>query len=132
MTLLQVFNIELVAKSPELVFDPPLSILEDIVERLIMIIVESAQKLPRVEHVLFPDLYGFDMLLPAVDFTDEVVLATKAEAALLVSFNYPGAKKYVIFFFHWETFRYRIKELISDSPVKPVNYASLYKQTTSL
>lgn len=84
------------AKSSELIFEPPLNVLEDIVDRLITNIVESAQKLPRVEHVLFPELYGFDMLLPSVEFTDEVVLAAKAEAARLVSLNYPGAKKLVV------------------------------------
>ncbi len=90
---LQVFNFELVTKSPELIFDPPLNVMEDIVDRLIINIVESAHKLPRVEHVLFPELYGFDMLLPSMEFIDEVVLATKAEAAKLVALNYPGAKK---------------------------------------
>ena len=87
------FDIGLIVKSSELVFDPPLTVLEDIVERLLMVMVESAQKIPRVEHVLFPGLEGHDMLLPAVGFSDEVVLAAKAKALSLVTANYPGAQK---------------------------------------
>ena len=93
MFLLQVFHIELVVKSSEIVFDPPLTVLEDIVEQLITAIVESAQKIRRVEHVLFPNLYGHEMLLPAVELNDEVVLAAKAKALNLVTRNYPGAQK---------------------------------------
>ena len=43
-------------KGSELLFKPPFSELDAIVQRLINTIVESGQKLPRVEHVLFPDL----------------------------------------------------------------------------
>lgn len=81
-------------KSSELIFEPPLTILEDIVERLIAFIVDSAQKLPRVEHVLFPDEERFEMLLPAVDISDEVVGAAKTAALKIVTDNYSGARKY--------------------------------------
>ena len=80
-------------KSPELIFEPPLTILEEIVDRLISFIVESAQRLPRVEHVLFPGEEHFELLLPAVEFGDEVVFNAKREAIRLVTDNYPGARK---------------------------------------
>ena len=89
----QVFYIDLVVKSSELVFDPPLNVLEDIIERLITVIVESGQKIRRVEHVLFPDLEGYEMILPSVELSDEVVLSAKEKALDLVTRNYPGAQK---------------------------------------
>lgn len=90
---LQVFHIELQTKSSEFVFDPPLTVLEDIVERLITCIVESAQKLSRVEHVLFPGLEGFEMYLPSMDLHDEVVLSAKHKAIRFVLANNPGTRK---------------------------------------
>ena len=54
----KVLHIELIVKGSELLFKPPFSELDAIVQRLIITIVESGQKLPRVEHVLFPDLEG--------------------------------------------------------------------------
>lgn len=74
---------------------PSFSLLEDVIERLILSIVESAQKLPRVEHVLFDNLHGLDMCIPAMEVEDEVVQATKARALKLISANYPGPEKYV-------------------------------------
>lgn len=92
-SFVQVFHVELVVKSPELVFEPPLTVLEDIVDRLISAIVESAQRLPRVEHVLFPGEERFELLLPAVEISDEVVFFAKREAMRLVTDNYPGGRK---------------------------------------
>lgn len=80
-------------KSPELAFEPPLTMLEDIVDRLITFIVECAQRLPRVEHVLFPGEERFELTLPAMEFGDEVVFNAKREAMRLVADNYPGARK---------------------------------------
>lgn len=80
-------------KSPELVFEPPLNVLEEIVDRLITFIVESAQRLPRVEHVLFPGEEKFELLLPAVELSDAVVFFAKRDAMRLVTDNYPGARK---------------------------------------
>jgi hypothetical protein len=80
-------------KSPDLVFEPPLNALEEIITRLIVFIVESAQRLPRVEHVLFPGEEKFELLLPAVELTDEVVFYTKRDATKLVTDNYPGARR---------------------------------------
>ena len=54
----KVLHIELIVKGSELLFKPLFSELDAIVQRLIITIVESGQKLPRVEHVLFPDLEG--------------------------------------------------------------------------
>lgn len=90
---IQVFHIDVIVKSSELVSDPPLTVLEDIVDRLTTIIVESAQKLPRVEHVLFPDLEAYDMLLPSMDLHDHVVVSAKSKALKLVTSHYPGAQK---------------------------------------
>ena len=58
----KVLHIELVVKGSDLLFKPPFSELDAIVQRLIITIVESGQKLPRVEHVLFPDLEGKEMI----------------------------------------------------------------------
>ena len=88
-------HIELVIKGSELVFHPPLSDLEDIVDRLITVIVESAHKLPRVEHVLFPDLEGFSLLIPAIQYDDETVTATRNHAQKIVAANFKGTGKYV-------------------------------------
>ena len=44
----QVFHVELVVKATELMFSPPLSELEAVVQRLISTIVGAAQGLPRV------------------------------------------------------------------------------------
>lgn len=80
-------------KSSELIFDPPLNHLEDIVDRLFTYIIECAQRLPRVEHVLFPSEDKFEMFLSAVELSDEVVTNAKDEALALVRDNYPGAQK---------------------------------------
>ena len=82
-------------KGSEIVMQPSFAMLEEVIERLIMSIVESAHKLPRVEHVLFENLHGFDMNIPAMEFEDEVVLETKARALNLISINYPGPEKLV-------------------------------------
>ncbi len=80
-------------KGSEIVFEPSFPLLEDVIERLVLAIVESAHKLPRVEHVLFNNLHGLEMCIPAMELEDEMVLATKAEAFKLVSSNYPGPEK---------------------------------------
>lgn len=46
--VLQVFHVELVVKATELMFNPPLSELEAVVDRLVSTIVKAAQGLPRV------------------------------------------------------------------------------------
>ena len=43
---------ELVAKASELVFSPPFSELEAVLQRLITTIVESAEKMPRVRQLV--------------------------------------------------------------------------------
>lgn len=50
--MLQVFHVELVVKATELMFSPPLSELEAVVNRLVTTIVEAAQGLPRVWTML--------------------------------------------------------------------------------
>ena len=96
--VLQVFHIELAVKSSELVFNPPLTHLEEIVDRLITFIIECGLRVPRVEHVLFPDEERFEMFLPAVELTDQVVVQAKHKAIALVRDNYPGARKYVVLY----------------------------------
>jgi len=88
-----VIHFELVTKGSEIVMQPSFAMLEEVIERLILAIVESAHKLPRVEHVLFENLNGFDMNIPAMELEDEVVLETKARALKLISINYPGPEK---------------------------------------
>ena len=80
-------------KASELVFQPSLSALEDVVDRLITSIVESAQNIPRVEHVLFPDLEGLEMVIPSVSLKDEVVTASKRRALQHVMANFIGPQK---------------------------------------
>ena len=88
--LFQVVHVELEMKATSFFFQPQFSDLEDIVDRLIITIVESAQKLPRVEHVLFPNLESYEMLIPAMELHDEVVQASKARALQHVIANFVG------------------------------------------
>ena len=44
----------------------------------------------QVEHVLFQDLKGFEMVIPAVPAEDEVVLAAKTSVLRSVQANIPG------------------------------------------
>lgn len=44
----------------------------------------------QVEHVLFQDLKGFEMVIPAVPTEDEMVLAAKADVLRSVQANTPG------------------------------------------
>lgn len=90
-----VLHIELVAKASELVFSPPFSELEAILHRLITTIVESAEKMPRVEHVLFPDLQGCEMVLPCVGLEEPVVGEARSHALLLLQANFRGPQKYL-------------------------------------
>lgn len=47
----QVMHVKLVVKASEVVFSPPFSELEAIIHRLIITIVESADKMPRVGEI---------------------------------------------------------------------------------
>ena len=86
-------HLELVTKASEIVVHPPFSVLEDVVERMIMAIVQSGQKLPRVEHVIFEDLHGYEMCIPSMDVDDEVVLAAKVRALKHITVNFAGPEK---------------------------------------
>ena len=88
-------HLELVVKGTEIIFKPPFYELEAIVKRLILTIVGSAENLPRVEHVLFPDLQGLDMVIPSVLRHDIVVDETREEALRLLRVNVVGPQKYL-------------------------------------
>ncbi len=90
-----VIRVELVVKASEIMFHPPLSELEAIVHRLISAIVEGGQGLPRVEHVLFPDLQGLEMLIPSVQLSERVVGATRDSVLQLLRANLSGPQRYV-------------------------------------
>ncbi|XP_065898705.1 dynein axonemal heavy chain 3-like isoform X2 [Dysidea avara] len=90
-----VFQLEVVLKGTDLQFSPPMSELEAIINRLIVCIVETTHQLPRVEHVLFPDLKGHEMVIPAVPLDDNIVSAAREEALDLLRCNFPGPKKYL-------------------------------------
>jgi dynein heavy chain len=78
----------------ELSFTPPIEEVENIINRLITVIVESSHNIPRVEHVLFPDLHGYKMVIPSVSVYDEMVIYTRRHANDLLKVNFPGIKKY--------------------------------------
>lgn len=86
-------SIELVVKASEIVLNPPCSELEAMVHRLVTAIVESAEKLPRVEHVLFPDLQGFELVIPSVKLQERVVGAAREEALQLLRANSIGPQR---------------------------------------
>ena len=47
----------------------------------------------QVEHVLFPDLKGHDMAIPAVPLDDKIVITAREKALDLLRRNFPGPKK---------------------------------------
>lgn len=49
----------------------------------------------QVEHVLFPDLQGYNMVLPAMDMVDHKVLLARRNAAQLLKINCTGPETYV-------------------------------------
>ena len=91
----QALHIELIVKGSELLFKPPFSELDGIVRRLIITIVESGQKLPRVEHVLFPDLEGYDLFIPHMELGEVEVDQARKQALSLLRANFAGPKKYL-------------------------------------
>ena len=90
---MQVIHLELITKASEIVIDPPLATLRDVVERLVLAIVESAQGLPRVEHVLFQDLQGYDMWIPTMEVHDDMVSAAKTRALKHITTNFSGPER---------------------------------------
>lgn len=49
----------------------------------------------QVEHVLFPDFQGYNMVLPAMDMVDHKVLLARRNAAQLLKINCTGPETYV-------------------------------------
>lgn len=88
--------VELVVKASEIMFQPPLSELEAMVHRLVSAIVEGGQGLPRVEHVLFPDLQGLEMLIPSVQLGERVVVTARERALQLLRMNLTGPQRLVL------------------------------------
>lgn len=82
-------------KGSELLFQPPFSELDAIVRRLIITIVESGQKLPRVEHVLFPDLEGYELFIPHMELDEAEVNVARKQALSLLRANVARPKKYI-------------------------------------
>ena len=85
--------LKLELKSSELSFKPAFPEIEAIVSRLITAIVESAQGLPRVEHVLFPDLQGCKLLIPAVELEELPIQEAREKATQMVRSNFIGPEK---------------------------------------
>ena len=81
-------------KTSEIVLTPPCPELETMLHRLVTAIVESADKLPRVEHVLFPDLQGFELVIPSVKLQERVVGTAREEALQLLRANTVGPQRY--------------------------------------
>lgn len=94
-TCFKVLHIELIVKGSDLLFKPPFSELDAIVRRLIITIVESGQKLPRVEHVLFPDLEGYELFIPHMELGETEVAIARKQALSLLRANMAGPRKYV-------------------------------------
>lgn len=85
--------VELVVKASEIVLSPSCSELEAMVHRLVTAIVESAERLPRVEHVLFPDLKGFELVIPSVRLQERVVGAAREDTMRLLKANTIGPQR---------------------------------------
>ena len=83
----------LVIKTSELIFEPPFQDLEAIVNRLITTIVESGRGLSRVEHVLFPDLQGCELVIPCVELGEGVVREARGRALESLQGNFIGPQK---------------------------------------
>lgn len=86
-------SVELVVKASEIVLSPSCSELEAMVHRLVTAIVESAERLPRVEHVLFPDLQGFELIVPSVRLQERVVGVAREDALRLLRANTIGPQR---------------------------------------
>ncbi len=80
-------------KSSELIFQPCFLDIEAILGRLVTAIVESAQGLPRVEHVLFSELQGCELVLPAVKLCEGLVEETRERALHMLRRNFCGPQK---------------------------------------
>ena len=89
----QVLHMQLLAEPPALHFTPPFSELEAIVQRLVEAIVSAGEGLPRVEHVLFPDLKGFELAISSVQSEEVVVLSARERALQLLKANTAGPHK---------------------------------------
>ncbi len=80
-------------KSSELVFQPGFPEIEAVLTRLITAIVESAHGLPRVEHVLFSELLGCELVIPAMELSEALVDETKYSALHMLRSNFIGPQK---------------------------------------
>ncbi len=80
-------------KSSELIFHPCFPDIEAILGHLVTAIVESAQGLPRVEHVLFSELQGCELVLPAVELGEGLVEETRKKALHMLRCNFCGPQK---------------------------------------
>ena len=80
-------------KASEIVLSPSCSELEAMVHRLVTAIVESAERLPRVEHVLFPDLQGFELIVPSVRLQERIVGVAREDALRLLRANTIGPQR---------------------------------------
>lgn len=47
----------------------------------------------KVEHVLFPDLHGYEMIIPYMSVLDEKVIYTRRQANDLLKANFDGIRK---------------------------------------
>ena len=61
--------------------------------RLITTIVESGRSLPRVEHVLFPDLQGCELVISCVELGEGVVGEARGRALESLRGNFIGPQK---------------------------------------
>ncbi len=89
----QVILVKLDSKSSELVFEPGFPEIEAVLSRLITAIVENAQGLPRVEHVLFSELQGCELVIPAMNLNEELVEETREKALHMLRTNFVGPQK---------------------------------------
>lgn len=80
-------------KASEIVLSPSCSELEAMVHRLVTAIVESGERLPRVEHVLFPDLRGFELIVPSMRLQERVVEVAREDALRLLRANTIGPQR---------------------------------------
>ncbi|KAL5473898.1 hypothetical protein EMCRGX_G028462 [Ephydatia muelleri] len=90
-----VIHVNVLVKASELLYVPNFGDMESVVLNVIKSIVESGQNLPRVEHMLFTDLQGLQMVIPSVELHESVVTEAQKMAVQLLKKNFVGPQKYV-------------------------------------
>ncbi|XP_074961219.1 dynein axonemal heavy chain 3 [Phalacrocorax aristotelis] len=91
----QILTVKLSVEEPKIVFEPPLKECWDLISRCFREILQSAEELPKVERVLFPELKRDDLTLSAVKPDESLFSEYVNELQKIFENNIFGPQKYL-------------------------------------